>query len=115
MRRATSRMRSGLPMEVPPYFWTMSDTGGGAETAKPAFYPALQHRASRDAAPRLLGAAKLAAGVVQRVVSKRRRAAFRERRPGTRRLAGPRRGRDLCNALHFAETRDSIAAQRRTT
>src|SRR5690242_13793278 len=27
-RRATSRMRSGLPMEVPPYFWTMSDTAG---------------------------------------------------------------------------------------
>src|SRR6476646_3273046 len=27
-RRATSRMRSGLPMEVPPYFWTMRDTGG---------------------------------------------------------------------------------------
>ncbi len=26
-RRATSRMRSGLPMEVPPYFWTMRDTG----------------------------------------------------------------------------------------
>src|SRR5476651_1651921 len=27
MRRATSRMRSGLPIEVPPYFWTISDTG----------------------------------------------------------------------------------------
>src|SRR5688572_28708207 len=25
-RRATSRMRSGLPMEVPPYFWTINDT-----------------------------------------------------------------------------------------
>src|SRR5258708_14319403 len=29
MRRATSRMRSGLPMEVPPYFWTIRDTGEG--------------------------------------------------------------------------------------
>src|SRR5688572_26758429 len=26
MRRATSRIRSGLPMEVPPYFWTIRAT-----------------------------------------------------------------------------------------
>src|SRR5258706_11298489 len=30
-RRATSRIRSGLPIEVPPYFWTISDTGGESE------------------------------------------------------------------------------------
>src|SRR6185312_5644188 len=30
-RRATSRMRSGLPMEVPPYFWTIRDTGGNRQ------------------------------------------------------------------------------------
>ncbi len=34
-RLATSRMRSGLPMEVPPYFWTISDTGMNRE--KPLF------------------------------------------------------------------------------
>jgi hypothetical protein len=27
MRRATLRMRSGVPTEVPPYFWTMTMAG----------------------------------------------------------------------------------------
>jgi hypothetical protein len=37
MRRATSRMRSGLPMEVPPYFWTIRDTRGGCSGEKALF------------------------------------------------------------------------------
>src|SRR5512140_3809871 len=40
MRRATSRLRSGLPIEVPPYFWTINATGfrGRRFGEKPLFY-----------------------------------------------------------------------------